>query len=341
MEFNQIIIGDFLKNELPDHCADIIIADPPYYRTKGEFDTVWSSFDAYLEDVEHWAQECSRLLAFNGTLVWYGSWRNIAYSQIILDKYFHILNSCTIRKSNSIQAVLASPENQRTFFSNDERFLIYESNSEEADENSGAMAKNVYIWKTGMLKQRVYRSLIDYMIGERDRAGYTTEQVNKALQTSMASHWFTRKSQWELPTAEQYAKLRDLFNSGKEGDYLRREYEDLRREYEDLRREYEDLRRPFRMEDRQSDVFDVIWDSGGSSRFEHPTVKDLRFTKNLLRYIIPTRGGQKLAVIPFAGSGTECLACAQLGLDYVGYEIDKDYAEMANRRTKEIQQNLF
>ena len=95
------------------------------------------------------------------------------------------------------------------------------------------------------------------------------------------------------------------------------------------------------MEDRQTDVFDVIWDSGGSSRFEHPTVKDLRFTKNLLRYIIPIRGGQRLAVIPFAGSGTECLACAQLGLDFVGYEIDKDYAEMANRRTKEIQQNLF
>ena len=277
MKRNQIIHGNFLQNDLPDHCADIIIADPPYYQTKGEFDKIWESFEAYLKDVELWARECSRLLAFNGTLVWYGSWRNIAYSQIILDKYFHILNSCTIRKSNSIQAVLASPENQRTFFSNDERFLIYESNSEEVDENSGAMAKNVYIWKTGMLKQRVYRSLIDYMIGERDRAGYTAEQVNKALQTSMASHWFTRKSQWELPTTEQYAKLRDLFNSGKEGDYLRREYEDLRR--------------PFRMEDRQSDVFDVIWDSGGSSRFEHPTVKDLRFTKNLLRYIIPTRGG--------------------------------------------------
>jgi len=306
MKRNQIIHGNFLQNDLPDHCADIIIADPPYYQTKGEFDKIWESFEAYLKDVELWARECSRLLAFNGTLVWYGSWRNIAYSQIILDKYFHILNSCTIRKSNSIQAVLASPENQRTFFSNDERFLIYESNSEEVDENSGAMAKNVYIWKTGMLKQRVYRSLIDYMIGERDRAGYTAEQVNKALQTSMASHWFTRKSQWELPTTEQYAKLRDLFNSGKEGDYLRREYEDLRREYEDLRREYEDLRReyedlrreyedlrrPFRMEDRQSDVFDVIWDSGGSSRFEHPTVKDLRFTKNLLRYIIPTRGAE-------------------------------------------------
>lgn len=290
MKRNQIIHGNFLQNDLPDHCADIIIADPPYYQTKGEFDKIWESFEAYLKDVELWARECSRLLSFSGTLVWYGSWRNIAYAQIILDKYFHIINSCTIRKSNSIQQVLASPENQRSFFSNDERFLIYESNSEEDDEASGAMQKNVYIWKTGMLKQKVYGSIIDYLISERDRAGVTTSQINEALHTQMASHWFTKKSQWELPTKEQYEKLRSFLNS-RNGEFLRKEYEFLRKEYEDLRKEYEDLRRPFRMGERQTDVFDVTWDSGGSARFGHPTVKDARFTERLIRCIMPTRGG--------------------------------------------------
>ena len=52
-------------------------------------------------------------------------------------------------------------------------------------------------------------------------------------------------------------------------------------------------------------------------------------------------GGQKLAVIPFAGSGTECQVCAQLGLDFVGYEISPEYAKLAAERVREIQPYLF
>lgn len=56
MEDNRIYNLDFMSNGLPDHCADLIIADPPYYRVKGDFDSVWGSFGDYLKDVERWAQ---------------------------------------------------------------------------------------------------------------------------------------------------------------------------------------------------------------------------------------------------------------------------------------------
>ena len=74
---------DFLNNTLPDKCANLIIADPPYYKVKGDFDFVWNSFEDYLKDVEKWAIECKRLLADNGTLLWYGDAKNIAYAQPI------------------------------------------------------------------------------------------------------------------------------------------------------------------------------------------------------------------------------------------------------------------
>jgi DNA modification methylase len=64
---------DFLNNDLPDKCATLIIADPPYFKVKGDFDFKWKTFDDYLKDVELWAIECKRLLADNGTLFWWGN----------------------------------------------------------------------------------------------------------------------------------------------------------------------------------------------------------------------------------------------------------------------------
>ena len=291
MQLNVIHNQDFLRNGLPDHCADIIIADPPYFKVKGEFDKVWPTFDDYLDDVDKWAAECSRLLSWTGTLIWYGSHRRIAYSQVILDKYFHLLNNCTIRKRNGIQAKLANADAQRSFFSNDERFLLYENSTGETGEGGAILSRNEHTWREGILRGKVMTPIVDYLVAERDAAGFTTEGVNRALHTSMAGHWFTRKSQWELPTKASYERLRALFNRDG-GRFLMREYEDIRKEYDSLLGAYTKLRRPFQMEGRQTDVFDVTWDSGASSRFKHDTVKDLRFTKSLMRSIIkPGRGG--------------------------------------------------
>lgn len=39
---------------------------------------------------------------------------------------------------------------------------------------------------------------------------------------------------------------------------------------------------------------------------------------------------------PFAGSGTTAIACKKLGLDYIGFEIDKDYFEKAQERINTV-----
>ena len=71
-QYNKVHNIDFLTNDLPDKCANLIIADPPYYQVKGDFDFVWQDFNQYLQDVEKWALECKRLLSDNGTMFWYG-----------------------------------------------------------------------------------------------------------------------------------------------------------------------------------------------------------------------------------------------------------------------------
>lgn len=41
---------------------------------------------------------------------------------------------------------------------------------------------------------------------------------------------------------------------------------------------------------------------------------------------------------PFMGSGTTGVACAELGVDFVGIELDKQYFEIAKSRIEVVQE---
>ncbi len=97
---NKLFNTDWLNNNIPDKSINLIIADPPYFEVKGEFDFIWKSFGDYLQDVEKWAVECKRVLADNGSLLWWGHAKKIAYSQIIFDKYFKLENNLVWEKTD-------------------------------------------------------------------------------------------------------------------------------------------------------------------------------------------------------------------------------------------------
>jgi site-specific DNA-methyltransferase (adenine-specific) len=126
MEVNKIHHDDWMNNQLPDKSVQLIIADPPYYKVKGDFDFVWKTFDDYLIDVERWAIECKRVLADNGTLYWYGDAKNIAYAQIIFDKHFNLLNSLVWENTNDHKQQIRFNTDLRTFAPLTERVLVYE-----------------------------------------------------------------------------------------------------------------------------------------------------------------------------------------------------------------------
>ena len=68
MELNKIHNINFLENTLSDKCANLIIADPPYFEVKGDFDFIWDSFEALLKQVSlislndklHFAFSCKK-----------------------------------------------------------------------------------------------------------------------------------------------------------------------------------------------------------------------------------------------------------------------------------------
>jgi site-specific DNA-methyltransferase (adenine-specific) len=54
----------------------------------------------------------------------------------------------------------------------------------------------------------------------------------------------------------------------------------------------------------------------------------------LIRLVCPIEPG-RVVIDPFAGSGTTCIAAFKLGLDFIAFEIDKEYFKIAESRLKQ------
>lgn len=62
---------------------------------------------------------------------------------------------------------------------------------------------------------------------------------------------------------------------------------------------------------------------------KHPTQKPMLLTERLIQSRINGKSGRVL--IPFAGSGSECVIANKLGVEWIGIEINSEYVEFANK----------
>jgi len=304
--------------ELGDKSQHLIIVDPPYFEVKGEFDFQWGSFEDYLKDVEKWAIEIKRVLADNGTMFWWGNTKKIAYSQIILDKYFHLENSLVWRKVDSMQYQYYSVDLSRSFNTHTERILMYSNDFEPSDWN-----------KTGL--ERIIEEHIKpkhpfalYMREEFKKAKVSNKEISKLFPsktgglTGCVSNWLNGDN---TPTEEQYLKMRSFLNN----EYLRKEYEELRKEYEELRRYFNNTM-------KLEDVLEFSQQSSITAKHDHPTQKPPLLCRSLISTC--SKKGQNL-LIPFIGSGVEVSEGSKYGLNVTGFEIDEKYFNDSIKRIEQ------
>lgn len=69
----------------------------------------------------------------------------------------------------------------------------------------------------------------------------------------------------------------------------------------------------------------------------HPTVKPIALMEYLIKLV--TREGQ-LVLDPFIGSGTTAIACKKLNRRFIGFEINHDYCNIAEKRLKNVPERL-
>ena len=65
---------------------------------------------------------------------------------------------------------------------------------------------------------------------------------------------------------------------------------------------------------------------------KHPCQMPLEVMKNIIG-ILPE---DCVIIDPFIGSGTTGVACKELGRDFIGVELDKDYFDIACKRINEV-----
>ena len=319
MEVNKIYHDDWMNNKLADKSVQLIIADPPYYKVKGDFDFVWKTFDDYLQDVERWAIECKRVLADNGTLYWYGDAKNIAYAQIIFDKHFNLLNSLVWENTNDHKQQIRFNTDLRTFAPLTERLLMY--------EQGGQKTGRELIFEQFLKPKNPFSK---YLKIEFKNAGFTNREIAQLFPsrtgglTGCVSNWLNGDN---VITEEQYNVIREYCNN---------KY--LQKPYEELKAEYEELRRPFNNERFYGDV--IRLPNYETASHEHDTPKPEKLTREMI--LISSRPND-LILVPFAGSGTECAMAIKENRNFIGFEINEKHVNYGNKRTDNIkaQPSLF
>ena len=337
-----LLHGDCLAvmHEMPANSVDLIATDPPYYKVKGDaWDRQWATPAAFLAWFDLLAEQWQRILRPNGSLYVFAWPKMSARVEVLLAERFSVLNTITWGKDEGRHKRAAKDE-LRSFFQASERIIF----AEHKGADNMAKGEAGYAAKCDELRGFVFEPLRSYLAAERDRAGFTSATVDAAFRvktgnpkSGMAGHWFGRV-QWALPTAENYAWLRELFGAGS----LPREHEYLRREYEDLRREYEDLRRPFNV---SADVpYTDVWTFPTVARYadKHPCEKPLA----MMEHIIAASSRPGAVVLDcFMGSGSTGEAALRLGRKFIGIEADAGYFRSAIERLENVidprQRTLF
>lgn len=328
---NKVHHMNFLDNNLPDKCAQLIIADPPYFETKGDFDFIWKTFDDYLKDVEKWAVECKRLLADNGTLFWYGDRKKIAYSQVILDRYFNLENNIYLQSATN--SMSEQWDTLRSFYEvGFERLLMYSNGEDEKwwellyHETVRKAVNNVQVYLNTLI---TVAELADILLKNGNCKNYESAKQNANNILSQKSHKPQMITETQYSWIEKqkapYSDLKDLFKQAY----------DFHNEH---RMKQEHKRRPFNNYLKLQDKW--YFTKGNANSFDHPTVKSEAQTRAI---ILTCSRPNDLVVVPFSGSGTECAMSAKENRNFWACDIEKKYVDMSNNRCREYlqTQSLF
>lgn len=79
-------------------------------------------------------------------------------------------------------------------------------------EAKGVMDSNFEDWQKGNRRTALLSELVEYFCAAKEKSGIKNKQIEEALGNCMASHYFTRGSQWGLPKKRDYEILQTLMD---------------------------------------------------------------------------------------------------------------------------------
>lgn len=196
-----------------------------------------------------------------------------------------------------------------------------------------------------------YKELRQYFFEELKKSGLTRKDVDKLLNNSMSSHYFTNGEQFTIPNESNYKKLQST-------GFFKKPYEEIKKEYSKTGGHcitynpqgikkldkpiinkpkkkngvYEEFRGESKPQLYTNYPVNLIEFNGVNSKErQHPTQKPV----SLLEYLVKTYTNEGETVLDNCmGSGSTGIACLNTGRKFIGIEKDTKYYEIATNRIK-------
>lgn len=307
---------------IPDHSIDMILCDLPYGFTDCKWDSVIPFADLWKQYKRIAKKNCVCALFGNQPFT----------SEMISSNFSEFSHIWYWKKNNKTGAMLAKRQPMR----NIEEIPVFVLN--QPSKNNEGMHEN----------------LRKYFFDELKKSGWKRKDVDKLLNSSMSSHYFTNGQQFVIPSAENYKKLQDATGC------FQRPYEEIKKEFSGVKNKpytynpqgVRDLDKPV-IKVEHEDIKNSVYHSPapktykqtktgypvnlleiknvyntGKNRY-HPTQKPVE----LLEYLVKTYSNEGETVLDNCmGSGSTGVACMNTNRKFIGIELDEGYFDIAERR---------
>ena len=292
--------------------ADLVFTDPPYGMKK-ERDGVLNdnlNYDDLLEFNKKWIPTSFDHLKDNG------SWYCWGIDEPLMDIYCFIIKPMIKSQKATFRNLITwdkksgmgqTSEALRSYAIADEKCLFVMCGVQGFNNNSDNYFEG-------------WEPIRQYLVQEWAKISDKNDW-DKYLGNKMGKHYFT-KSQWILPTEEQYKKLQRL---GEGHDAFKREYDDIKREYYSTRAFF----------DNTHDNMNNVWHFDRTSTDEraltggHATPKPLALCA---RAIKSSSRENEIVLDLFGGSGSTLIACEQTNRRCLIMELDPKYCDVIIKR---------
>lgn len=305
---------------------DLVFTDPPYGMMKESVGVLNDNLnsDDLLDFNKKWINIAILNLKSNGSFYCWG------IDESLMDIYSNIIKPLIKAKKATFRNLITwdkgvgigqlSPTS-RMYVPADEKCLFIMMGKQKFSDNSDNYFEG-------------WEPIRKYLNDEMEKCGGKKNWA-AALGNQMGNHYFT-KSQWCLPTEENYKKLQKF---GLKYGAFKREYEDLKREHNEARCEHAVLRQEYYSTrayfDNTHDNMNSVWHFSRTDTKErvlcgnHATPKPIVLCA---RAIKTSSRENEIVFDLFGGSGSTLIACEQLNRQARLMELSPHFCDVIVKR---------
>lgn len=329
LELNRMYQMDCLEGIklIPDKSVKLIVIDPPYNIGKDKRWDKWETVDAYISFMKEVFRECERILMPNGSFYWFhNDMKQIRKLMDVMDETSFVFKQLitwnkidpSFKNHGYVQQRL-SIDMMRNYYNGFTEYCVYYTFQNETglDYIDGEFTGSRNPFRKELIRAR---KEVGMSITEVAGRGGFHGKVNHG---GAVTNW---EKGYNIPLKEQWDILKT--------------YLPLSREYDDLRKEYEFNRYPFNVATVKDDLRanSNVWLYPPAKKMGHITPKPVEMIENI---ILHSSNEGDTVLDCFMGSGTTAVAALNTNRNYIGFERESEYIEIANKRLDELVMTLY